>query len=297
MSSVVQALPRRRSIGGLWSGFANLFGLVTLGVILAAALVPSAWLPHDPTGIDLSVANRPGAWAGNWEYPLGTDFLGRDMASRMVYGARLTLIISGVAVVIATALGTALGLMAGYFGRWVDDVVSWIIDVQLAFPVMALAVTVIAVLGGSVASLVLVLALTSWFTTARVVRSRALSLRQETFVEAARALGAGHGRILLHHVLPNVVSPILAVATFEMARLVLAESALSFLGLGVAPPQVTWGGMIGDGRAYIYDAWWTATAPGVLIALLVIAFNFVGDAVRDVLDPVVAVKESMGGGR
>lgn len=287
--------PLRRPWGSLWRGPSNRFGVVVFVLIVLMALVPHEWLPHDPTGIDLRVANRPGAWAGNWAHPFGTDFLGRDMLSRAVYATRLTLVISASAVVLATVLGTVSGMLAGFYGGWIDDVVSWAVDVQLALPVMALAIAVIAVVGGGITNLIAVLAATSWFTMARVVRARTLAITQETFIEAARALGAGHVRVLLRHVLPNVSSQVLAVATFDMARLVLAESALSFLGLGVTPPNVTWGGMIGDGRAYVYDAWWTATLPGLLIALLVISFNFVGDAVRDAMDPVLQRRGGKGG--
>lgn len=277
-------LRMRRSFA-VWANPARAFGVTTLLVFLACALTPTALLPYSPVDVDLSKANQPGFWDGNWRQPLGTDFLGRDLLSRAIYATRLTLGVSISAVVVATAFGSVLGLLAGYYGGWIDELVSWLIEVQLAFPMIALAVAVIAVVGGSFTSLVAVLAATSWFTTARVVRSQALVLRSTTYLEAARALGVGRGRLLLRHLLPNVGSAILAVATFEIARLVLTESALSVLGLGIAPPNVTWGSMIGDGRSHLYDSWWTATVPGILIALLVIAFNFVGDELRDVVDP------------
>lgn len=272
----------------LWANPARAFGTTTLAIFLAFCLVPHQWLPHDPVAVDLSTANLPGFWAGNFRHVLGTDFLGRDLASRAVFATRLTLAVSVTAVALATILGAALGILAGYFGGWIDEIISWLIDVQLAFPVIALAVAVIAVVGGSFTSLVLVLAATSWFTTARVVRAQTMSIRSNVYIEAARALGGKDSHLLLIHVLPNVTSPVLGVATFEVARIVLTESALSFLGLGIAPPNVTWGSMIGDGRSHIYDSWWTSTVPGVLIALLVIAFNFVGDELRDVVDPEAA---------
>jgi peptide/nickel transport system permease protein len=256
--------------------------------IVALALWPTGWLPWDPTQIDLGAAKQPGFWEGQAEdlrHPLGTDFLGRDLLSRTIHAARLTLLISGSAVAVATALGLLLGLAAGYYRSWVDETISWLIDVQLAFPVIALAVAIVAIAGGGLATLVAVLAFTSWSTMARVVRAQALSARTEPYVEAARALGVPTPALLARHVLPNVLSPLLAVATYELSRLVLTESALSFLGLGVSPPAVTWGGMIGDGRTYLYDAWWTAAVPGAMIAVLVFAFNFVGDGLRDAFDP------------
>jgi len=253
------------------------------------AFVPANWLPRNPTQPDLALANRPGFWEGDWEFPLGTDFLGRDMLWRAIYATRLTLVISGSALAIATLLGVVLGLIAGFYGRLADQIVSWLIDVQLAFPVIALAIAIIALVGGSLGGLIVVLATTSWSTTARVTRGQTLAARNEVYVEAALAVGVPVYSILLRHILPNVLSPLLAVLTYEISRLVLTESALSFLGLGVSPPDVTWGGMIGDGRAYIYQSWWTAALPGVLIAALVFAFNFVGDGLRDAFDPATWV--------
>jgi peptide/nickel transport system permease protein len=268
-----------------WRNPASRLGLPVALAIAGMALCPSGWLPHDPVRINLAEAKQAGFWAGDWAYPLGTDFLGRDLLSRTLHGARLTLVISGSAVLIATAIGIALGMTAGFHRTWVDEAISWLIDVQLAFPVIALAVAIVAIVGGGLLTLVAVLAVTSWSTMARVVRAQTLSARQEPYVEAARALGVPTAGILGRHILPNVLSPLLAVATYEVSRLVLTESALSFLGLGVSPPAVTWGGMIGDGRNFIYDAWWTAAVPGLMIAVLVFALNFVGDGLRDAFDP------------
>lgn len=277
----------QRRLRTFWSSYSSRAGLLVTVIILLMALIPTSWLPYNPTEINLGIANKPGGWAGEWSYPLGTDFLGRDMLSRAVHGSRLTLVISGGAVILATVFGIVLGMVAGFYGRWADEIISWLIDIQLAFPVIVLALAIIAILGGSLTGLIVVLAITSWATMARLVRGQILSARNEVYVEAARAIGAPTYSIMTRHLLPNIFSPILAVATFEMSRLVLTESALSFLGLGVAPPQVTWGGMIGDGRAYVYDAWWTATVPGIMIAVLVIAFNFLGDGLRDAFDPSI----------
>jgi ABC-type dipeptide/oligopeptide/nickel transport system permease subunit len=268
-----------------WESPASRLGLVVALATLALALVPRAWLPHDPTLIDLAQAKQPGFWAGQWAHPLGTDFLGRDLAARTVFATRLTLVISGTAVAAATAIGMVLGMAAGFYRAWVDEAISWLIDVQLAFPAIALAVAIVAIVGGGLLPLIGVLAVTGWTTMARVVRAQTLSARSELYVEAARALGVPTPALLRRHILPNVLSPLLAVGTYELSRLVLTESALSFLGLGVSPPAVSWGGMIGDGRTHIYDAWWTAVVPGVMIALLVFAYNFVGDGLRDAFDP------------
>jgi peptide/nickel transport system permease protein len=268
-----------------WRNPASRLGLPVALAIVAMACTPTAWLSYDPVLISLGDAKQPGFWAGNHGHPLGTDFLGRDLVARIIYGARLTLVISGSAVVIAALIGIVLGMAAGFYRSWVDEVVSWLVDVQLAFPVIALAVAIVAIVRGGLPTLIAVLAFTSWSTMARVVRAQTLGARHEPYVEAARALGVPTAGILRRHILPNVLSPLLAVATYEVSRLVLTESALSFLGLGVSPPAVTWGGMIGDGRNFIYDAWWTAVVPGLMIAILVFALNFVGDGLRDAFDP------------
>lgn len=273
-----------------WSSRASQLGLFVLMAITLMAMWPTEFLPFNPIKIDLAVTNEGGAWIGEWAHPLGTDFLGRDMLSRAIHATRLTLLISCSAVLIATIVGILLGLIAGFYGGWADELISWLIDVQLAFPVIALAVAIIAFLGGSLTSLIIVLATTSWSTIARVVRAQTLAAHNEVYVDAAIAIGVPVGLVMLRHILPNVLSAVMAVVAYEISRLVLTESALSFLGLGVAPPNITWGGMIGDGREYIYQAWWTATVPGILIAFLVFGFNFVADGLRDAFDPTSWVK-------
>jgi peptide/nickel transport system permease protein len=196
-----------------WRNPASRLGLPVSLVIVAMACAPTAWLPRDPVQIDLGEAKQPGFWAGNFRAPLGTDFLGRDLVSRSIHAARLTLVISGSAVLVATLIGIVLGMAAGFYRSWVDEVVSWLVDVQLAFPVIALAVAIVAIVKGGLVTLVVVLAVTSWSTMARVVRAQTLSARQEPYVEAARALGVPTAGILRRHILPNVLSPLLAVAT------------------------------------------------------------------------------------
>ena len=276
---------RRKMLQAYWRNPGSKIGSVIAVVIFLLVVFPSSWLPYDPTMVDLSVANEPGFWAGNTEYFLGTDFLGRDMLSRSIFGARLTVVIGVSAITFASILGIIFGMSSGFFGKWVDGVVSWLIDIQLSFPVIALAIAIIAIVGGSLISLIFVLAVMSWAGIGRLVRGQTIAIRNEVYIDAAVACGIPRRRIITRHIFPNILSPLLAIMTYEMARLILAESALSFLGLGVSAPQVTWGGMIGDGRGYIYEALWTAAIPGILIALLVMSLNFVGDGIRDAIDP------------
>ena len=211
--------------------------------------------------------------------------LGRDVASRLLYGARVSLIVGLAAVVVGGLLGVVLGLLSGYYRGFTDDALMRLGDVQLAFPVLVLAVAVLAVLGASLANVILVLGVTGWITYARIVRGETLSLRQREFVEAARALGATDGYLIRRHILPNVLPPVTVVATFSVARTIIAEASLSFLGLGIPPPAPSWGAMLDEGRNYITTGWWLALFPGLAILLLVLGINLVGDWLRDQLDP------------
>jgi peptide/nickel transport system permease protein len=254
--------------------------LIVLAAVLVAVLAP-ALAPGDP--IKNSLLDRLTPPGG--KNPLGTDTLGRDVASRLLYGARVSLVVGLSAVLLAGAIGVALGLISGWYRGWIDDVVMRIGDVQLAFPVLVLAVAVLAVLGGSLANLIIVLGATGWITYARIVRGEVLTLRERDFVAAARALGAADSWILRRHLLPNVLPPITVVATFSVARTIIAEASLSFLGLGIPAPEPSWGAMLDEGRNYITTGWWLALFPGVAILLLVLGINLVGDWLRDVLDP------------
>jgi peptide/nickel transport system permease protein len=253
-------------------------------VLCAAA--PGLLALSDPQAQELAQRLKPPSWLGgpaaHW---LGTDQLGRDTWARIVYGARVTLLVSGTAVLIAGLVGIAAGLVAGYFGGAVDAVILRLIDVQLAFPLILLVIAVVAVLGPSLGNLVFIMGLSGWPRFARIVRGAVLTVRRLDFVEAARATGATTLRILLRHVLPNVSSTIIVYASFELARMIVLEATLSFLGLGVQPPTPTWGGMINDGRKYLSLSWTVSLAPGVAIALLILGCNLVGDALRDALDP------------
>jgi peptide/nickel transport system permease protein len=256
--------------------------LVVLAAILLAAAAP-VLAPGDPIKNSLLDRLTPPTW---WhEHPLGTDTLGRDVASRLLHGARVSLIVGFSAVLLAGGLGITLGLASGWYRGWLDDLLMRLGDVQLAFPVLVLAVAVLAVLGASLLNLIVVLGVTGWITYARIVRGEVLTLRERDFVAAARALGANDAWIVRRHLLPNVLPPVIVVATFSVARTIIAEASLSFLGLGVPAPQPSWGSMLDEGRNYITTGWWLALFPGLAILLLVLGINLVGDWLRDVLDP------------
>jgi peptide/nickel transport system permease protein len=264
-------------------------GLAIVAATLVAALVAPALAPADPVRNDLLARLTPPVWlpGGSWEHPLGTDTLGRDVVSRLLYGARVSLIVGFSAVVVAGVLGLALGLVAGYYGGRLDDALMRLGDVQLAFPALVLAVAVLAVVGSGLGTIVVVLGVTGWVTYARIARGEALSLRHREFVEGARALGAGDAAILWRHVLPNVLPSITVVATFSIARTIIAEASLSFLGLGLPPPAPSWGAMLDEGRNYLTTGWWLALFPGLAILAVVLGINVVGDWLRDTLDPRV----------
>jgi peptide/nickel transport system permease protein len=260
--------------------------LVVVVTVVLAALAP-VLTPADPIKNSLLDRLTPPMWVkgGEAKHPLGTDTLGRDVASRLLHGARVSLAVGFSAVLVAGVIGVALGLVSGWYGGRLDDALMRLGDVQLAFPVLVLAIAVLAVLGASVTNLILVLGVTGWITYARIVRGEVLTLREREFVAAARALGAPDRWILVRHLLPNVLPPITVVATFSIARTIIAEASLSFLGLGVPAPQPSWGAMLDEGRNYITTGWWLALFPGVAILLLVLGINLVGDWLRDALDP------------
>jgi peptide/nickel transport system permease protein len=238
--------------------------------------------PADPLAIDYA---HPAAPPGAGGHLLGTDAVGRDILARLIYGTRISLQVGLVAVGIAATLGTTVGLAAGYYGGWVDSVLMRTVDVFLAFPVIVLAIGIIAVLGPSLGNVVIALGLVAWTTYARVVRGQVLVLRELDFVHAARAMGVGDWRLLTRHILPNTLAPIIVLATVGMATAIIAEAALSFLGLGVQPPTPSWGTMLNEGRGFLRTAPHISTFPGLAIMLTVLGFNFLGDGLRDALDP------------
>lgn len=254
--------------------------------VLAALLAP--WVaPHSPTSADLEARLRPPAWQqrGTFEYLLGSDLLGRDVLSRLIWGARVSLPIALLATGLGAVVGSALGLIAGYYKGSIDALLTKLIDVQLAFPFVLFAISVIAVAGPGTTVLVVVLAIGSWVGHARIVRGLAMSLREREFVVSARALGAGGLRILVRHLLPDVLSVIVVMATFDVGRIIILESTLSFLGLGVQPPTPSWGSDLRDAAVYVRQAWWMATFPGLIIMVVVLGVNLLGDTLRDILDP------------
>jgi peptide/nickel transport system permease protein len=268
-----------------------LFGLAVVAVVVAAALFAPALSPFDPLEQDIAQRLREPGWEDSQghAHPLGTDHLGRDILARIIYGSRIALMVGLSAVLISGILGMGIGLCAGYFGGRTDDFLMRLADIQLAFPFILLAIAVIGVLGPSLRNIIIVIGVSSWVVYARVVRGEVLSIREREFVQAAVALGSGDGRILVRHVLPNALTPWLVVATLDMARVIVIESALSFLGLGVQPPTPTWGGMLADGRVYLSTAWWLATFPGIAILVTVLGINLFGDGLRDTLDPRLQV--------
>jgi peptide/nickel transport system permease protein len=269
-----------------------LFGLAVVVIVVVTAVAAPLLSPFDPIEQDLGDLRlkAPGFRdATGRVHPLGTDHLGRDLLARVIYGARPALMVGFAAVVISGLLGMAAGLVSGYFGGRVDDALMRLADIQLAFPFILLAIAVIGVLGPSLTTIIAVIGVSSWVVYARIVRSAVLSLREREFVQAALALGSGDARVLVRHILPNALTPWLVVATLDMARVIVIESALSFLGLGVQPPTPTWGGMLADGRVYISTAWWLATFPGLAILVTVLGINLFGDGLRDTLDPRLKV--------
>lgn len=256
--------------------------------LFAVMAIFAPWIaPHDPNETDLFRRLQPPGWSegGEWAYLLGCDALGRDILSRIIYGARISIFIGLAVIFVATAIGILAGLAAGYLRGWVDVVISRIVDILLGFPYLIFAIGLMAMMGPGLGNIILALAYKEWVIPARVVRGETLVTRELEYVEAARALGASRGHIMLREILPNVLSPVIVVATIRMAHVIILEASLSFLGLGVQPPTASWGSMVADGRAFILEAWWVSTFPGLAILLLVLAINVASQGLRDAFDP------------
>lgn len=271
-----------RSDGRAW------FGVAVVFIMVLAAIAAPLIARHDPLAIDLT--NQLQSPSG--EHWMGTDIQGRDIWARLVYGARISLAVGLVSQGIALALGLALGLIAGYYGKWVDEVVMRLADVTLAFPTLLLLIALVAALQPSLTVVFLTIGLVGWAGMARLVRGQVLVVRELEYVQAMRALGARDHRIIARHVLPAVIAPVLIAATLGVAAAIMAEAALSFLGLGVQPPTPSWGSMIADGRdlSQLRGSPWTSLFPGLAIGLTVLGFNLLGDALRDALDPRASKK-------
>lgn len=260
-----------------------LAGIGTMVLLYLIAVLAPFIAPYDPiVQQDIVATGYLGPSAEHW---FGTDQFGRDVMTRMIYGARISLSIGLIAVALAITLGTLIGAVAGYFGGWIDAALMRFTDMVLAFPRLVLLIMIIALFSSSITLIILILGLTQWPGTARLVRGEVLSLREREFIQAARALGMGRSRIVLRHLIPNVLAPVIVAATLGIGNTIVLEAGLSFLGLGVQPPTPSWGNMVADGRNNLLGAWWVATFPGLAIVVSVLSFNLVGDGLRDALDP------------
>lgn len=265
-------------------------GVVAIAVLVLMVLVAvfaPLLAPYDPNAQDLLVRLRPPAWTagGDANHLLGTDQLGRDILSRLIYGSRVSLLVGACAAVLAGVVGAVIGLVAGFFGGWTDRILMRLADIQLAFPSILLALAIVGFLGSGLWYVVLVLGFTGWVSYARVVRSEVLSLRTRDFVTEARAIGVRGATIIRRHLVPNVVAPLATIGTLHVAAAIVAEASLSYLGLGVPKQTVTWGAMLSDGQLYLGTSWWVAVFPGIALMITTLSVNITGDVLRDVADP------------
>jgi peptide/nickel transport system permease protein len=301
-SLIVATTPRPTNAGHRPGEWRSMFGslgrvkLATVGVsillaVAFAALGAPILAPYPPNDIDVLRRLQPPVWQGDGssEHLLGTDQLGRDVLTRLIYGGRISLLVGSVTTACAALIGVLLGLIGGYYGGVFDEIFMRLADILLAFPFVLLAMMAVALLGPSLVNVIIVLSIFGWVGYARMVRGEMLVLREKEFVEAARVLGANDVRIMLRHILPNVLAPVIVIASFVAAAVITAEAALSFLGLGIPPAIPSWGAMLADGRDNLNSAWWLATFPGLAIVLTVLALNLVGDWLRDYLDPRLRV--------
>jgi ABC-type dipeptide/oligopeptide/nickel transport system permease subunit len=284
---VLRAL--RSTMRELWLDKAGFFGfMVVLGLVVVALFAPLL-APHDPTKTVAGLAGRlkPPFWyaRGSAKFLLGTDALGRDELSRIIYGTRVTILVAGSVVLLAGAFGTVVGLISGYKGGRTDSVLMRIVDTQVAFPGLLLAIIILAVIGPSAKTVIIVLALNGWMVYARITRGVVLSMKETPYVEAAEIVGCKPKRVIFRHILPNLTSPLLTLAVLEVARIILAEAALSYLGLGIQPPSASWGLMVNEGSDYLFTAWWLVTFPGLAITFTVLGVNLMASWLRIVADP------------
>jgi ABC-type dipeptide/oligopeptide/nickel transport system permease subunit len=266
------------------------WGLAAGGVLLliVASAVFAPWIaPHDPLAVNIRHRLAVPAWmeGGTATHPLGTDQVGRDLLSRMIFGGRVSIVVGVAAVLLSASIGVLLGLAAGYVGRRTDWTIMTLVNVMLTFPFVLLALAVISVLGPSLVNMIIVLGVAGWPIYARVVRAETMAIREREFVLAGRALGMSHVRIVFRQIVPNLVSAIVVIATLQVAQVIILESFLSFLGLGIQPPTPAWGNMLGEGRVYMLNSWWIATFPGLAIFVTTLVINLMGNALRDWLDP------------
>lgn len=272
--------------------FSGAIGVLIIAVVVIAAIAAPIAAPHDPNAQDLMGRLKPPGWRspyGGGRFLLGTDQLGRDVLSRIIYGSRVSLFVGILSVTLTAALGTILGLIAGYYRGVVEAIIMRCVDLVLSLPFMLLALAVIGITGPGIQNLIMVVVLTRWARYTRVIYGQVLSYSEREFVEAARVIGSSSPRIMFQHLLPNLLPTTIVLATLDLGFVIVLESGLSFLGLGVPPTVPTWGTMLADGRAYLNTAWWMGTFPGVAIMMTVLGFNLLGDWVRDRMDPTLRV--------
>lgn len=284
----LERLDTLRELGlELWRDKAGLIGVVLMAVLISMAFSAPLIAPRDPAAQDLRSRLKPPVWSekGTWQHILGTDHLGRDVLSRVIYGSRVSLMVGTLVVLLAGSFGILMGLLAGYRGGRTDNFIMRWIDTQVAFPGLLLALIILAVIGPSMTTVIIVLALNGWMVYGRMTRSAVLSVRQTPYVEAAEVLGCTSLRVIFRHILPNLTSPLITLGILEFARIVLAEAALSFLGLGIQPPATSWGLDVATGKDYMFRAWWLVTMPGIAISITVLAINLVASWMRLISDP------------
>ncbi len=277
----------QRWLRGLFGGGLPYVSLLIFGLVVISAIGGEAITPHDPNGLDLGAAFHPPFWqeGGSLDYPLGTDNLGRDVLSRIMAGARISLTVAAYAIVISGGIGALVGMIAGYFGRSVDAIIMRLVDIQMSIPSLALALVIATVLSPSLTTVIVVISITYWTWYARIIRGEIMSLKQRDYVALAKVAGCSTATIFMRHLLPNVLNTLLVLATLQVGQVIIFEASLSFLGLGIQSPDVSWGLMLADARQYISNAWWAITLPGVAIMLTCLSANLIGDWLRDTLDP------------
>lgn len=267
---------------------AGMVGLLIVLFVIIVAIFAEAIAPYDPYEIDLRGRLQPPSFTsedGSVPHYMGTDSIGRDLFSRVIFGSRISLLLGFTATAIGVTMGVILGMLAAFYGGYVDTFINWLSNVQLAFPFTLLAIFIIAIFGGGLIKLIVVLAVGSWVNTARVMRGQVLSVKAKDYTEAAQVIGVRPLRLMARHIFPNSISPVIVMATFSVAAVILSEASLSFLGLGVDPEIPTWGSTLGEGRNYLQNAWWIATLPGLAILFTVLGINLFGDWLRDFFDP------------
>jgi peptide/nickel transport system permease protein len=288
-SSALAAFERQRKARSVWRVMWGrlyrdrmaMVGLFIIAFMILMALLASVISPQDPIAMTLDDQFQ----APSRHHLLGTDDFGRDILSRLIYGSRLSLKVGLISVTISLVAGSVIGLVSGYFGRWLDIVIQRFMEIMLAFPDLILALAIMAILGPSLRNAMIAIGISAIPVYTRVARGQVLSLREKEYVEAARAAGAGHSRLIFRHILPNTLSPLIVIATLGIAGAILTGAGLSFIGLGAQPPSPEWGTMLADAREFVLRAWWVVTFPGLAILITVLAFNLLGDGLRDALDP------------